>query len=162
MLVFSGLVALLTSASVVLGSNMPLPFTRELKAENPPMKGHDILIATTLMSRCSCWPLDVKATDTYTSQVSSAVEKYQSNYKLSSDGIFGPDTANTALLYQSDDGLRDTNGLEIKASDYNVSYKIFIPVYNDSLRCIETKAKLFDANNLFLFSWTGEPPMPPF
>jgi len=143
---------LLCSILFVYGSfaQMPLPWTRELKLTNPVMTGNDILIASTLMSRCDCWPLDVSPSFAYTFAISSAVKQFQTHLHLSPDGIFGPVTANRTLMNFSYDRF-DNN--QIKASQYNAKYKIFIPVYDDSLRNIQTIGHLMDADNKILLSF---------
>eukprot|EP01084_Bolivina_argentea_P300949 519045_1 len=146
------IIILLSMISMLInGQKMPLPFTRELKVTNPPMKGNDVSIATTLMSRCTCWPPNIAVSSEYTSTISSAVKDFQTYSKLSPDGIFGPQTADTTLINYSYDKFID-NGT-IKASDYGMKYKIFIPVYSDNHRDIETNGQLFDANNKLLLTF---------
>eukprot|EP01084_Bolivina_argentea_P312658 541313_1 len=131
-------------------AEMPLPFIRELKVINPVMQGYDVLIATTLMSRCPCWPSNIKPSLEYTSAVASAVAKFQTDVSVASNGIFGANTANETLFLYSYDGYVDD---KVKASDYDALYKIFIPVHNDSARDIELMGQLLDADNQLLFTF---------
>lgn len=130
---------------------MPLPFERELKVTEPPMQGNDVLIATTLMSRCSSWNQNnIPPSNIYTTNISNQVSKFQTANNLNSNGIFDPKTANLTLLNYSYDGYKDNN---VKASDYNVSYKLYFGVYSDLHRDIQVTGHLYDPNNVLLFEF---------
>jgi len=133
---------------------MPLPFKRELKVSTDVvLEGNDVLIATTLMSRCSAWPSSVKPSLQYTQSIAAAVTKVQEHLSLTADGVFGAQTANATLQSYSDDSFVDDGS--IRASDYGAKYKIYIPVHSDAQRDIETMAQLLDAENNVLMSFTA-------
>eukprot|EP01084_Bolivina_argentea_P050184 92272_1 len=145
------ILAILFHTSHTSDIQMPLPFTRELKITNPVMKGNDVLIATTLMSRCPAWPSNVVPSLEYTTAISLAVKQFQIDSQLSLNGVFDANTANITLSNYSCDKYVDYG--VIKAKDYNVLYKIFIPVYSDSQRNVETMGQLFDADNNLLLEF---------
>lgn len=70
------------------------------------------------------------------------------------DGVFDAETAQAVLDALSADGYRD-NGFP--ASKYGKKYKVQITVHRN--RSVETKAKLFNANNDHLFSVSVRAPL---
>jgi hypothetical protein len=132
---------------------MPLPFTRELSVQSPALQGKDVLILQHLLNRDG---RNLKVDSMFGAATMLAVQAFQSHYGLPANGVLDQATASSVMSKCGSDGYRDINGSAAAAyiQQYSVphKYKVVVPVHYN--RSIETKASLFDANEVLLFSFT--------
>jgi peptidoglycan hydrolase-like protein with peptidoglycan-binding domain len=92
-------------------SDMPLPFTRELSLQSPPMEGDDVTIFQNLVVRDAA----VKssgAAGVYDETAAQATANFQSAHELEPTGVLDADTANKLLSICSNDGNYNILNLE--------------------------------------------------
>ena len=130
-------------------TTMPLPFTRVIEYTDPLMYGDDVLIASTLLSRCPDIPKTYIPSNTYDNTSISNIILFQTLYKLDVNGIIDGPTASLLLSLYSNDGYKDKG---VSASSMGYLYKIVIPVYNN--RSIETTSTLYDKDNNVVLTFT--------
>ena len=138
----------LVSVSVALRdpAAMPLPWTRVLEIETPPLSGQDVYIAQNLLQHVV---RDLVASSTYDSSTQSAVAELQRRSGLNDSGIFDPPTASALLACCSNDGYVD-DGEAPRMSGHK--YKVHVQVYAN--RSIERLARLLDADGREVFNYT--------
>jgi hypothetical protein len=158
-----------TFAQLVV-SQMPLPFTRQLVLQDPPMTGSDVTIFQNLVIRDSA-VVDGGKSGVYDETAATATSKFQQAHKLNSTGILDEDTASLLLFIHSNDGkcsikvlyhhrfklylnsflLKGVRDTGFTAASRGYLFKIFIPVYSN--RSIESSATLYDAYNNILMTF---------
>ena len=74
------------SQCLLIASQMPPPFTRELKETIPPMTGNDVLIAQTLLLRDSSVDPNFIASGKFEADSAAACSAFQSANGLDSTG----------------------------------------------------------------------------
>ncbi len=138
----------------------PYPFDRELSHADAP-NGVDVYILEELLRRHFAKKNNEiyqpiagssalsKKTATYTEKTARNVELLQQDFGLPVTGVLNKETAKILVQeYIHLDNYRDNN---VKASEYGMKFKIYIPVHRD--RSIETIATLFDADNNPLYQF---------
>eukprot|EP01038_Epipyxis_sp_PR26KG_P006912 gene6912-9465_t len=138
---------LLQSIFEVSGSNMPLPFTRELSEG---MTGNDVLIAQNLLKRDKSVSQTLQTDGSFGSQTYTATSSFQLAVGLKSTGTIDASTAQYLLDLHSADGYKDSG---FSAGSMGYLYKFHIPVHSN--RSIETSITLFDKENNVLMKFTG-------
>ena len=121
---------------------MPLPFTRELLIQTPPLNGNDIIILQNLLKQNE---YDIYVTGIYDYQSEFIIKKFQKEYNIKSNGIVDKTTASMVLDKLSNDNYKDNN---VTANELGYFYKIYIPIFNN--RSIETEGILYDKYNNIL------------
>lgn len=138
--------------------DIPYPFERNLIYTLSP-SGTDVYILTELLRRHFADTLkdtyipntlgSSKKTAVYSRDVALLVRTFQNDVGLPATGIFESETAKKILsLYAGRDNYRDKG---VKARDFKMKYKIYVPVYRD--RSIETTAILYDQDNNELYKF---------
>jgi len=138
----------LALAAYVMGSSMPLPFTRELKVTSPMMSGNDVIIAQNLLKRDDAVDSMLSCDGVYGSQSAAATSAFQRAHSLKETGVFDANTANLVLQLHSADGYKDSG---FTAASMGYLYKLHVPVHSN--RSIETTATLFDASNNIIMTF---------
>lgn len=126
----------------IADSNMPAPFTRELKVTSPMMSGNDVTIAQNLLIRDDAVDKNLVCDGVYGSASEAATSAFQSANGVKATGVLDAESANLLLSLHSNDNYKDTG---FTAASMGYKYKIHIPVYYN--RSVETYATLFDAEN---------------
>lgn len=142
-----GLCFLLTI--VATAATMPLPWTRELSLASPAMEGTDVSITQYLLLRDPASAGLGQVSGTFDAGTFSAVSAFQKAHALPSTGVVDTATAQQLLDLCSNDGVKDTG---FTAASMGYKYKLHIPVHVN--RSVETKATLFDANNVAMHTFT--------
>lgn len=155
MLLFLLFVGILASLS--LADKMPLPWSRQLELEDPPMNGNDVVIAQNLLNRAATANGgDVIVVDgIYGETTVKSVKQFQvtafgGSNKDYAAGSLDEVTAQELLDHYSSDNVKDDGASASDMGDYK--YKFSIPV--SSNRSVETKGTLFDADNRVLHEFT--------
>ena len=136
-----------------LAAEMPLPWSRELELEDPPIHGNDVVITQNLLNRAAIANGEntIFVDGIYGETTVKSVKQFQvaalgegnTDYE---PGVVDEATAQVLLDKYSNDNVIDDGASASDMGDYQ--YKFSIPV--SSNRSIETKGRLFDANNRLL------------
>eukprot|EP00112_Aurelia_sp_Birch-Aquarium-sp1_P025520 Seg852.3 transcript_id=Seg852.3/GoldUCD/mRNA.D3Y31 product="hypothetical protein" protein_id=Seg852.3/GoldUCD/D3Y31 len=120
-------------------SKMPLPFTRELRLQDPLQSGKDVIILQNLLKR---FPetKHLKITSQYDVETAEMVKAFQASQDLTQTGVVCDKTAMIIVDMLMSDGFKDDAQVP-----HGYKFKLLVPVYRD--RTIETTATLLDKNS---------------
>ncbi|XP_031568278.1 uncharacterized protein LOC116302981 [Actinia tenebrosa] len=119
-------------------NSYPKPFTRELKLQDPPMKGSDVMILQSLLARCPS-VTSIKTTGAFDQQTQTALADFQRINHVNNSGKLDIKSATLVLDQLMYDGYKDDGKIP-----KGYKFKLYIPVHKD--RNIETTATLYDSN----------------
>lgn len=145
----SGLAFLLLAVAVIALGDFPCPFKRELRIQNPPLRGKDVRVLQNLIIRSPFVNPKITLNNVYDSETVRAVRQFQEGHHIDVElGVFEEKTAQKLLKLHTYDHYKDDGKI---LPGYK--YKVYLPVHEN--RSIETIGFLYDAHMNLLYKFNA-------